>query len=78
MEKSGVNKQDPKEVENHENDSNSKSTSDGTAVVDIPRNKLKKINNEHPDKKRVYKIVLTGGWYFFAFYIIHKKHIILR
>lgn len=76
MEKSGVNKQDPKEVENHENDSNSKSTSDGTAVVDIPRNKLKKINNEHPDKKRVYKIVLTGGWYFFLHSILFIKNIL--
>lgn len=47
-------------MENHKNESNSNTPSQGTAVVEIPRLKLKKMNNGHQEK-RVYKIVLTGG-----------------
>ncbi|XP_037805957.1 TRPL translocation defect protein 14 isoform X1 [Lucilia sericata] len=60
MEKSGVNNQDSRNDENNEQDKSSNASAEGTPVVDIPRLKLKKVNNDHHEK-RVYKIVLTGG-----------------
>ncbi|KAI8122913.1 TRPL translocation defect protein 14 [Lucilia cuprina] len=57
MEKS-ADKQD--KAENHEQDKSSNAKAEGTPVEDIPRLKLKKINNDQHEK-RVYRIVLTGG-----------------
>ncbi|XP_023291869.2 TRPL translocation defect protein 14 isoform X2 [Lucilia cuprina] len=57
MEKS-ADKQD--KAENHEQDKSSNAKAEGIPVEDIPRLKLKKINNDHHEK-RVYRIVLTGG-----------------
>lgn len=55
-------KKESEAMDNHENDSNSNTTSEGTPVVENPRKtlKLKKMNNGQQEK-RVYRIVLTGG-----------------
>lgn len=56
MENSTGSEEDSEILKNQKKQSNT--TSDGTSAVVVPR--LKKMNNDHQDK-RMYKIVLTGG-----------------
>ncbi|XP_065367535.1 TRPL translocation defect protein 14 isoform X2 [Calliphora vicina] len=60
MDTSSAIKEESKIMENHEIDSISNTPAVAAPLVDIPRLKLKKMNNDHHEK-RVYKIVLTGG-----------------
>ncbi|TMW44673.1 hypothetical protein DOY81_010247 [Sarcophaga bullata] len=60
MEKPVGSKQGSEAKEEIENDYSNTSSNVSSPKVEVPRLKLKKINNDRPDK-RVYRIVLTGG-----------------
>lgn len=60
MEKPIGSKQGSEAKEESENDYSKTSSKVSPPKVEVPRLKLKKINNDRPEK-RVYRIVLTGG-----------------